>query len=478
MQYMQNSQAVNRQEPDDGYVFAKIPPHNVEAEQGILGCLMMWNDALDDVPSLDAWHFHEPLHRGIFQQAVDLIRAGRKANPVTLSPFFKDAPSINPDQTAVQYLGFLGVNACMRSSLRDYARLIIDLSTRRSLILVGEELTADAYEMGVTASAQGLIEQVEGHLFALAEGSKEETSKTSTFDQAKALAVERATSGEVTGLSTGLEDLDKKLGGLFPSDLIILAGRPSMGKTALATDIAVHVASKGTPVGFFSLEMSATQLAMRVLSQRAEVPSDKFRNCSATQSQFAKLKSADTALNGLPLWIDETGGIPIGTLAVRARHMLRKHKIGLIVVDYLQLMQGTKRRENRVQDITEITTGLKAIAKDLNVPVVALSQLSRNVEHRADKRPQLSDLRESGSIEQDADVVMFVFREDYYIERDEPTLGTPDHPAWQKKLAESAGKAEVIIGKQRHGAVGTVKLAFHSELTRFSNLAKGGDNGL
>ena len=313
------------------------------------------------------------------------------------------------------------------------------------------------------------------------------------FGSALTTAIEMAgaayqRAGHLSGLSTGLTDLDNKLGGLQSSDLIILAGRPSMGKTALATNIAYNIAKSyraeqqpdgtmkaadGGIVGFFSLEMSAEQLATRILSEQAEIGSEKIRRGMINEDEFRKLVEVSRVMSESPLYIDQTGGISIAQLAARARKLKRQKGLGVLIVDYLQLLTGSSRREsNRVQEITEITTGLKALAKELAVPIIALSQLSRQVEQREDKRPQLSDLRESGSIEQDADVVMFVYREEYYVERLKPSEGTAEFSEWQQKMMSVSGKAEVIIGKQRHGPVGTVELSFESHLTRFSNLAR------
>jgi replicative DNA helicase len=292
--------------------------------------------------------------------------------------------------------------------------------------------------------------------------------------------------GGLSGVATGFRDLDSKMGGLQPSDLIIVAGRPSMGKTALATNIAFHVAralargdhGDGRPaegvVGFFSLEMSSEQLATRIIAEQAGISSEKIRRGRIDANEFDRIVEAAQELQTLPLFIDQTGGITVAQLAARARRLKRQHGLALLVVDYLQLLAGSSRRasEGRVQEVTEITTGLKALAKELAVPVIALSQLSRQVEQREDKRPQLSDLRESGSIEQDADVVMFVFREEYYVERRQPREGSPEHLAWQDEMEQVQGLADVIIGKQRHGPTGTVRLQFRADITRFADLAQ------
>ena len=373
----------------------------------------------------------------------------------------------------------------------DYGRLVFDLHVSRGLINIGSTMIERARTADIEDNPQGQVEIAEKELYALAEtgtygGGFEK------FDSALTTAIEIAQSaykrgGGLSGVTTGLRDLDQKLGGLHDSDLLILAGRPSMGKTALATNIAVNAAKayvpekaadgtykakEGARVGFFSLEMSSDQLAGRILAEFSNVPSDRIRRGDISEEDFVEIYDAAGRLESLPLYIDDTGGLTIAQVAARARRLKRMHGLDLLVIDYLQLLAGSKKvSEGRVQELTEITTGLKALAKELAVPIVALSQLSRQVESREDKRPQLSDLRESGSIEQDADVVMFVYREEYYLGRAEPREGTPEHLEWQQTMDEVHGQAEVIIGKQRHGPIGTVKLAFQPELTRFGDLA-------
>jgi replicative DNA helicase len=360
------------------------------------------------------------------------------------------------------------------------------------LIIIGEDMVNTAYDSPIDAPPGKQIEDAEQQLFELAETGKYGQG-FEDFGSALTVAIEMAANahqrdGGLSGIASGLHDLDDRMGGLQPSDLIILAGRPSMGKTALATNIAFNIARKhrtetqpdgsdkavdGAVVGFFSLEMSSEQLATRIISEQAEVASEKIRRGLIDQQEFNRLATVSQELQNLPLFIDQTGGLTIAQLAARARRLKRQHNLGFIVIDYLQLLAGSKRSgDNRVQEITEITTGLKALAKELNVPILALSQLSRQVEQRDDKRPQLADLRESGSIEQDADVVMFVYREEYYVERRQPHPGTPEHLEWQDEMNKVQGKAEVIIGKQRHGPTGTVELQFHNEFTRFTDLAK------
>ena len=468
-------------------------PHNLEAEQALLGAILVNNEAMDRVSSfLDPQHFYDPLHQQIYETAGKLIHVGKQATPITLRTFFETAEPISPNLTVPQYLGTLAAQATTIINAEDYGRTVFDLATRRALIIIGEDMVNGAYDSTVDSTPQRQIEESETRLYDLAEQRKYGqgflgfgTALTNAIEMASA-AYQR--SGHLSGLSTGLTDLDDKLGGLQSSDLIILAGRPSMGKTALATNIAYHIAKSyraelqpdgstkaadGAVVGFFSLEMSAEQLATRILSEQTEIGSEKIRRGMINEDEFRKLVEVSRVMSESPLYIDQTGGISIAQLAARARKLKRQKGLGVLIVDYLQLLSGSSRRsDNRVQEITEITTGLKALAKELAVPIIALSQLSRQVENREDKRPQLSDLRESGSIEQDADVVMFVFREEYYVERLKPSEGTAEFTEWQQKMMAVSGKAEVIIGKQRHGPVGTVELSFESHLTRFGNLAR------
>jgi replicative DNA helicase len=467
----------------DPQVEAPPAPFNLDIEQAVLGALLISNDALDDVAFLGFEHFFDPLHQSIYTAICRTVKAGRRANPVTLSGDFADAPPVDATTTVLQYLGTLGGAAATRRQLPDYAQTIVDLAVRRWLILAAEDLAEDARNASLNINPKTLIEETEQRLFALAERNAPETSTLLTFGQAATQAVDsvgKAYKNEYSGIRTGLADLDKKIGGLQPTDLIVLAGRPSMGKTALATNIAFHIARHGkTPVGFFSLEMSAEQLALRVLSERIEVASNKLRSGNVSEQQIKTLMQEAENLAEVPLFTDEIGGATIAQVVSRARRLKRRHNVGLIVIDYLQLMQASRRRENRVQDITEITTGLKALAKELRVPILALSQLSRETEKRENKRPQLSDLRESGSIEQDADVVLFVFREEYYLERQAPSMDDKEAMrAYQAKLANAAGKAEIIISKQRHGETGSVRMAFSGEFTRFSNLAQEALHGL
>ncbi len=470
------------------------PPHNIDAEQALLGAILVNNEALDRVSQfLRPEHFFDPLHAQIYEIAGKLIQVGKQSNPITLRTFFENAEPIDAHLTVPQYLGRLAANATTIINAHDYGRTIYDLSIRRQLIGIGEDVVNTAFDSPVDHPPELQIQEAESRLYGLAESGKYGQGFV-TFGTALIAAIDMADSahkraGHLSGLSTGLTDLDKKMGGLQKSDLIILAGRPSMGKTALVTNIAYNVAKDhrvrvkpdgteevidGAVVGFFSLEMSSEQLATRILAEQATLPSEKIRRGMLDEREFGKLVQVSQELSRIPLFIDQTGGLTIAQLAARARKLKRQKGLGLLIVDYLQLLAGSSKssQANRVQEITEITTGLKALAKELEVPIIALSQLSRQVEQREDKRPQLSDLRESGSIEQDADVVMFVFREEYYVERLKPSEGDAKFLEWQQKMVQVAGRAEVIIGKQRHGPVGTVDLAFEAQYTRFGNLAK------
>jgi replicative DNA helicase len=454
------------------------PPFNLDLEQAVLGALLVWNDVLDDITFLESSHFFDQLHGAIYEAICRRLKAGRSVTPLDLCKEFEDATPIDGAITVPHYIRGLGVKACTRRQVADYARTIVDLADRGILILIGEDLADAARQATLDTPPRVLIEETEQRLYSVAEYSARGEAQVVTFADASTRAIEevsKAYQNQSSGLSTGIPALDRKLGGgLQPTDLTVAAGRPSMGKTALATNIAFNVAHQvQIPVGFFSLEMSASQLAMRILSERVQIPSNKLRRGDIEGRDFKQLMAEAESLNKLPIFTDQLGGITIAQLTARARRMKRKHNIGLIVVDYLQLMQPSKRRENRVQDITEITIGLKTLAKELEVPVLALSQLSREVEKRESKRPQLSDLRESGSIEQDADVVLFVYRDEYYLERAAPAEDdAARYLEWQGKLAAAAGKAEIIIGKQRHGPLGVVPVAFDGSLTRFSSLAE------
>jgi replicative DNA helicase len=482
--------AVAGDEPDDPY---RTPPHNIEAEMALLGAILVNNEACDRVAGfLLPEHFFEAVHARIYEAASTLIRGGKLASPVTLKSYFECDSTLNEIGGPV-YLARLAAAASAIINAEEYGRLIYELATRRRLIGIGTDLVNESYDAAPDTGARDLIESAEQALYEVAESGKYGQgfrpfgiALTEAIDMAAA-AYQR--DGGLSGISCGLKDIDEKMGGLQPSDLIILAGRPSMGKTSLATNIGYHVAKAyraehqpdgsvkvldGGVVAFFSLEMSAEQLATRIISEQAAIPSERIRRGKIAEEEFHRLVEVSRELQSLPLYIDATGGLTIAQLAARARRLKRQRGLGLVVVDYLQLLAGSYRRaaEGRVQEVSEITTGLKALAKELNVPILALSQLSRQVENREDKRPQLSDLRESGSIEQDADVVLFIFREEYYHQRREPRPGTPEHLEWQDLGDKITGVAEVIIGKQRHGPTGTVQLQFDATLTRFQNLAR------
>ncbi|MBI1261519.1 MAG: replicative DNA helicase [Rhizobiales bacterium] len=474
-------------EDDPSY---RVSPHNIEAEQALIGVMLINNEAYDRIASfLEPRHFFDPLHGRIYEAAAKLITAGHLASPVTLKNYFERDEAL-AEIGGPQYLARLAGAATTIINVDEYARMIYDLAVRRDLITVGTDIHNRAYEAPIDDTPAQQILDAEQALYQLAESGKYEGG-FQNFHEALKVAIDMAAAayerdGGLSGISTGLRDLDSRLGGLQPSDLLILAGRPSMGKTALATNIAFNAAKAykaehqtdgsvkvldGAIVGFFSLEMSAEQLATRLLAEQSGVPSERIRRGKIDENEFHQLVDASRELQSVPLYIDDTGGLTIATLAARARRLKRQRGLGLLVIDYLQLLSGGgKYGDNRVQEVTQITTGLKALAKELNVPILALSQLSRQVEAREDKRPQLSDLRESGSIEQDADVVMFVFREEYYVSRKEPREGTPEHLAWQDEMGHVHGLAEVIIGKQRHGPTGTVKMQFQADVTRFSNL--------
>ena len=468
----------------------RVQPHNIEAEQALLGAILVNNDAFYRVSDfLQPEHFFEPIHQRVYEQTGTLIRQGKIATPITLKTFVGelDLGGI----TASQYLARLAAEATTVINAGDYGRTVYDLAIRRQLIGVGEDLVNTAYDSPVDLAPREQIEEAERRLYELAETGRYEGG-FQKFDTAMRLAIDMAASayqraGGLSGISSGLRDLDHRMGGLQRSDLIILAGRPAMGKTSLATNIAFNIAKNwrgerqedgsiksvdGGIVGFFSLEMSSDQLATRIVAEQSGISSYKIRQGRISEADFARLSDVAAQIEKLPLYIDQTGGISIAQLMARARRLKRQRGLDVLFIDYLQLLSGSsKKGENRVQELTEITTSLKALAKELAVPIIALSQLSRQVENRDDKRPQLSDLRESGSIEQDADVVMFVYREEYYLKGKEPRPGTPEHATWMNEMDLAHGLAELIIGKQRHGPTGTVALQFDAEVTRFSDRA-------
>ena len=469
---------------------AETMPHSIEAEQQLLGAILTNNDVYDRVAAIiGPQHFYDPVHARIFETAAARIAKNALASPVTLRAFLENDEGLK-ELGGPAYLVKLAGSAISTFAARDYAQMIYDLAIRRELISLGHEIAGKAARVDVDSEPKDQIVEAEQKLYQLAEQGQSETGFQS-FLKAVTDAVNVANAayqreGGLAGIATGLVDLDSKLGGLHKSDLLILAGRPSMGKTSLATNIAFNIARSyrrgalpdgsegavdGGVVGFFSLEMSAEQLAGRVLAEASEISSHKIRQGDMDEVEFRRFVDAAKTLESCPLYIDDTAAIPIAQLAARARRLKRTHGLDVLIVDYLQLVRGSS--DNRVQEIGEISMGLKAIAKELNIPVIALSQLSRQVENREDKRPQLSDLRESGSIEQDADVVMFVFREEYYKEREKPGDHEMDKMAeWQEAMARLHGKAEVIIGKQRHGPIGTVELSFEAQFTRFGNLVK------
>lgn len=478
------------------------PPQNVEAEQALLGAILIDNAGFDRVSTfLEPDHFHVPVHGRIFEAARSLIARGRVADPIALKTFFEAEKALE-DVGGAHYLARLAASAVSLVHTEDYGRLIRDLSARRGLVRIGEEMAESAYDARVEESAAALVEQAEAQLYELAETGRGEGGFRALANvMTEAVAIAEAAykrDGRLAGIATGLADLDDAVGGLAPSDLVILAGRPSMGKTALATSIALRAASRhrtepgaaappqgaarpvdGAVVGFFSLEMSGEQLATRILAERAGLRSDEIRRGQLSNEQFGRLVEAARALAEAPLFIDDTPALTVPALRARARRLKRAHGLSLVVVDYLQLMRPSQGHDSRVLEIGEITQGLKAIAKDLDLPVLALSQLSRAVEQREDKRPMLSDLRESGTIEQDSDIVMFIFRESYYLERSEPQQRGDEaddrfaarHSRWVERCERSHGRAEVMVAKHRHGPIRNVALRFEAETTSFADLA-------
>ncbi len=467
-------------------------PHSIEAEQQLLGAILTNNDVFDRISAIvRKEHFYDPVHARIFEVASARIARNALASPVTLKAFMEEDEGLR-ELGGAAYLVRLAGAAVSAFAARDYAQIVRDLALRRELIRLGSEISARAARVDIASEPADQIVEAEQSLYRLAEQGRPDTGFQS-FLRAVTDAVIIANAayqrdGMLSGLSTGLVDLDRKLGGLHRSDLLIIAGRPSMGKTSLATNIAFNIARayrkgrlpdgsegavNGGVVGFFSLEMSAEQLAARILSEASEVPSEQIRRGDMTEAEFRRFVDAAKALESCPLYIDDTAALPISQLAARARRLKRTQGLDALFVDYLQLVRPATARDSRVNEVSEITQGLKAIAKELDIPVVALSQLSRQVESRDDKRPQLSDLRESGSIEQDADVVMFVYREEYYREREKPGDHELEKMAqWQADMEKIHGRAEIIIGKQRHGPIGTVELSFDGRFTRFGNLAK------
>ena len=469
----------------DKFSEPKKMPSNIDAEQALIGSVLVNNDIIDEVANIINFkEFYDPIHSKIYDMIEKLHNKGMIANPITLkTPFEKDDNLSEIGGT--EYLVKLTRLSSSTKQSIDYAKIIHEKFVKRELFKISENLSENAIDEKTEKTGDDIIQDTEKLLFDLAERGTFNQSFLK-FDQALDQTIEMATNAMksdqgIVGIPTGLKDLDERLGGLHKSDLVIIAGRPSMGKTALATNIAYYAAKKimdnneKTSIAFFSLEMSSEQLATRIISEQSRIKSNDIRRGKVSEEEFNRLIETSRNIHELPLVIDETPAITIATLSNRARRIKRLFGLDLIVVDYIQLMTtGSKRYDGRVQEISEITQGLKALAKELSVPVLALSQLSRAVEQRDDKKPQLSDLRESGSIEQDADVVMFVFREEYYLMGKEPKMGTIEHAEWQSKMNEIIGQADLIIGKQRHGPTGVVKVEFEGMYTKFKDASKTG----
>ena len=459
-------------------------PANLEAEQALLGSILVNNDIIDEVSTIITPSvFYDPGHIKIYEVIQNLNNKGMIANPITLKNFFEKDNMLN-EVGGTEYLVKITRFSGSTKQAVDYAKIIHEMYLRRELVLISNKLSSDTINASLEEqNAESIIEDTEKSLFDLAERGSFSRSFLK-FNQALDQTIQMATQAMqndqgIVGVPTGLTDLDEKLGGLHKSDLIIIAGRPSMGKTALATNIAYNAAQnilkrqEKSSVAFFSLEMSSEQLSTRILSEQAKIKSDDIRRGKVTEEEINRYIETSRNIYNLPLFIDETPAITIATLCNRARRIKRLFGLNLIVVDYIQLMRSNlNKNEGRVQEISEITQGLKALAKELSVPVLALSQLSRAVEQRDDKQPQLADLRESGSIEQDADVVMFVYRESYYLERKQPKLGSIEHAEWQSKMNDVNGLADIILGKQRHGPTGTIKVEFEGIYTKFKDLTK------
>lgn len=470
-------------------------PHNFDAEQGLLGMLLIDNNNLERINDIvRPHHFSHPSHQNIYATIEKMVERGLEAKHTTLKDYFEKDEGLESVGGA-QYLTELANEVPLLNNIIDYATTIYDRYLRREIIRMNQDINAEAFNFSIETDAQKIIEQAESGLFKLSEsGSAQggfQTLKDSTGIAIEVIEKAFKTQGHVTGVTTGLTDLDHKLGGLHNSDLLILAARPSMGKTSLAVNVAYNAAKayaesggeEGAIVGFFSLEMSADQLATRIIADESGISGDDIRKGNIKETDFRKFAEAANKMSQIPLHIDDTPALSIGAVRTRARRLKRQHGLGMLVIDYLQLLQGSGSAQssgNRVLEISEITRGLKAIAKELNIPVIALSQLSRAVEQRDDKRPMLSDLRESGSIEQDSDVVMFIYRREYYLSREEPEKkpGEEDgkfndrYAQWQQDLGDCNNVADVIVAKQRHGPIGTISLHFESSVTRFSDLEK------
>jgi len=485
---MKANEQIKQEETVEDY---RTLPHNTQAEQALLGAVITNNDAINRVGEyLKPEHFYEPVHQRIYESILKFVDRGIIATPVTLKNHFdKDEALI--DVGGAEYLVRLAGMSVAIINLEAYGKIIYDLAVRRHLIEIGEDVVNDAYEQKIDSNAKDQIEAAEQKLFNLAsEGSGEtgfQSLKVSLIEAINKADAAFKRTESISGIATHFTDLDNLLGGLQNSDLLILAGRPSMGKTAFSINMAVNAAKfmldnhKGEEgehppsVGFFSLEMSSEQLAARMIAMESGVDSSKMRTGNLTDDEFAQLVQGNKELHKLPFFMDDTPALSISALRTRARRLKRKHNLGLLIVDYLQLLKGSSKSSeaSRVQEVSEITQGLKAVAKELNIPVIALSQLSRAVEQREDKRPQLSDLRESGSIEQDADIVMFIYREEYYEERKKPSDSESEKMAqWQANMETCQNITEIIIAKQRHGPIGTAKLYFSSRTTKFEDLAE------
>ncbi len=457
-------------------------PSNIDAEQNVLGSVLVNNDIIDEIASIiNSQKFYDPIHVKIYEVIENLNNKGMIANPITLKNFLEKNQGLE-DVGGVEYLVKLTRFSSSVKQAIDYAKIIHENFVKRELIKISQHIKDDTVNNDDDKPSDLIIEDAEKLLFDLAERGSFSQSFMKfnlALDQSVNMAEQAMKNDQgIVGVPTGLTDLDEKLGGLHKSDLVIIAGRPSMGKTALATNIAYHAAKNiqlkdnKSSVAFFSLEMSSEQLSTRILSEQSRIKSNDIRRGKATEEELGRYIETSRDIYDLPLYIDETPAITISTLSNRARRIKRLFGLSLIVVDYIQLMRtSSKRNDGRVQEISEITQGLKALAKELSVPVLALSQLSRAVEQRDDKKPQLSDLRESGSIEQDADVVLFVFREEYYEEKKQPKLGSIEHAEWQSKMNDIAGLAEILIGKQRHGPTGNIQVEFEGMYTKFKDLS-------
>jgi replicative DNA helicase len=467
-------------------------PYDVDIEQALLGAILVDNYSLERVSSvLKPDHFYDPLHQRLYDAIERMWSKGHAVTPLTLKAMMEQDAGL-AEVGGQAYLVSLARAAPAVPNVKDYARILADLAMRRELIRIGEDIVNTAFEASMDVAPQAQVEEAEKALYRVSEKARYGEGPLS-FDTALAQAVSYAEQalargGQISGVPSGFTDLDSLLGGLNASDLIIIAGRPGMGKTSLATNMAFHATRlwakdradnanppRGAPVLMFSLEMAASQLSARILSEQTEIEMRKIRTGRFTDAEWDRFVQTAQVLSDLPLYIDDTGGISIAQIAARARRLKREKQIGCVIIDHIQLVAPSRRVENRVQEITEISKGLKVLAKELDVPVIALSQLSRGVDNRDDKRPILSDLRESGSIEQDADVVMFVYREEYYLQSREPEAGTSEYDEWVKKLERVHNRAEVLVEKNRHGPTNKVELFFDARFTRFSNLAGEGD---